>query len=371
MTPAGRPAPARWWRPLPDGRLACFLCPRRCRLRDGQRAFCFVRRRRGEEIVLDTYGRSTGFCVDPVEKKPLYHFLPGTPVLSFGTAGCNLGCRFCQNWTISRSRDTAALSEEASPATIAAAAAGLGCAAVAFTYNDPVVFAEYAIDTARACRAAGVATIGVTAGYVSTAARAEFFSAFDAVNVDLKAFQDRFYRRQALSGRGGLAEVLDSLRWLRRRGGCWLELTTLLIPGLNDTTTEIAALVDWVAGELGPETPLHFTAFHPDWKLRDRPPTPAAILRRARALARERGLRHVYTGNIHDPEGQSTFCAGCGCVLIEREGFRLLSWRLGPDGACPDCGKKLAGRFASRPGTWGGRRLPVDLAAFRTGRRPG
>ncbi len=355
--------PARWWRTLEDGRIECFLCPRRCRLRVGQRAFCFVRANQDGRLVLTTWGRSTGFCVDPIEKKPLCHFLPGTPVLSFGTAGCNLGCRFCQNWQTSRSREVDALCDRAGPETIAAAARRLGCASVAFTYNDPVVFAEYALDVAAACRAAGIRTVAVTAGYVAPEAREEFFAGMDAANVDLKAFRDDFYRRLCLAPEGALAAVLDTLAWIRHESRTWLEITTLLIPGANDDPEEIRAGCRWIVAELGPDVPLHFTAFHPDFRLQDHPGTPAATLRRAREIAHEEGLRFVYTGNVHDPEGQSTRCPGCGQLLVGRDGFEIRSWRLAPGGRCPDCRLVLPGVFGARPGTWGSRRLPVRIGA--------
>ncbi len=353
--------PARWWRPLEDGRIECTLCPRLCRLAEGQRGFCYVRRRRGGRMELTTYGRSTGFCVDPIEKKPLYHFLPGTAVLSFGTAGCNLACKFCQNWSISHSRETAALSDEAGPEEIARAAVRLGCASVAATYNDPIVFAEYAIDTARACHEVGVAAVAVTSGYVTDTARAEVFSPFDAVNVDLKAFTDDFYHRVCLSGRGGLPEVQDTLRWLVHESDAWVEITTLLIPGLNDGDEEIAEESRWILRELGPDVPVHFTGFHPDYKLTDRPPTSVATLRRARRIALDVGLRFVYTGNVPDPEGQHTYCPGCGAAVIEREGYVIRGYGLDERGACRACGTRLPGRFQAGPGTWGGGRLPVRL----------
>jgi pyruvate formate lyase activating enzyme len=349
---AERPFPTRFWHPLADGRIQCDVCPRACRLAEGQRGFCFVRARRADAVVLTTYGRSSGFCVDPIEKKPLSHFLPGTAVLSFGTAGCNLGCRFCQNWDISKSRETDTLADAADPERIARTAARLDCPSVAFTYNDPVVFLEYAADTARACRDLGIRSVAVTAGYVLPAARAELFSAIDAANVDLKAFSDDFYRG-VCSGR--LAPVLETLEWLRRETSVWLEITTLLIPGLNDSDEGIAALAEWVGSRLGPDVPLHFTAFHPDWR------TPLTTLRRARQLAIEAGLRYVYTGNVPDADGQSTWCHACGARLIGREGYRITAWGLGAEGRCGRCGTACAGVFEQKPGAWGERRLPVVM----------
>lgn len=350
--------PTRYWQRLDDGRVQCDLCPRACKLRDGQAGACFVRECRGGTVVLASYGRSSGFCVDPIEKKPLSHFLPGTPVLSFGTAGCNLACRFCQNWDISKSRERDRLAAVAGPELIAETALRLGCRSVAFTYNDPVVFMEYAIDVARACRARGLRAVAVTAGYVNPAPREVFFREMDAANIDLKAFSEDFYHR--LTG-GHLAPVLETLEYVARETSVWLEVTTLLIPGANDSDEELRDLARWVREHLGEEVPLHFTAFHPDWRMRDRPPTPPATLRRARSIGRAEGLRHVYTGNVRDREGQTTWCGGCGQALIVRDGYRVEGWALDEVGRCVHCGTRLAGVFEERPGAWGARRLPVAM----------
>ncbi|HVS12680.1 MAG TPA: AmmeMemoRadiSam system radical SAM enzyme [Thermoanaerobaculia bacterium] len=350
----------RYWRTLDDGRVECELCPRRCRLREGQRGMCFVRARQRDQIVLTTYGRSSGFCIDPIEKKPLNHFLPGTPVLSFGTAGCNLACRFCQNWDISKSREIHRLTDRATPEVLVAAAERLGCRSIAFTYNDPAIFLEYAVDIAAAARERGIRSVAVTAGYLEEAPRRELFAAMDAANVDLKAFTERFYR--TICG-GSLAPVLETLEHLRHETDVWFEITTLLIPGENDHPAELERLATWVHERLGDDVPLHFTAFHPDWKMRDRPPTPASTLTRAREIARAAGLRYVYTGNVHDPEGQSTRCSGCDAVVIGRDWYRILSWDLDGDGRCARCGTRCPGRFEDAPGTWGARRQPVRLAA--------
>jgi pyruvate formate lyase activating enzyme len=342
---------------LPDGRMECRLCPRFCKLQEGQRGFCFVRQRTGGGMVLTTYGRSSGFCVDPIEKKPLNHFLPGTSVLSFGTAGCNLGCRFCQNWDISKARESDRLSDAASPDAIAASAKRLGCRSVAFTYNDPVIFAEYAIEVAQACRAQDIRTVAVTAGYITDEARPEFYRAMDAANVDLKAFTEDFYHRLCYAQ---LQPVLDTLVYLRRETDVWFEVTTLLIPGENDSRGELDRASDWFAANLGPDVPWHFTAFHPDFKMLDKPRTPPAILTRAREIARAKGLKHVYTGNVHDHTGGSTWCPACGALLIERDWYELGAYNL--DGnRCRACGSEIAGRFERQPGTWGARRLPVRL----------
>ena len=350
--------PARHWHVLEDGRIQCDVCPRYCRLQDGQRGLCFVRVRQGDGMVLETYGRSSGFCIDPIEKKPLNHFYPGTPVLSFGTAGCNLTCKFCQNWSISKARQVDALNSIASPQHIARMAQQTQCVSVAYTYNDPVVFLEYAVDTALACRDLGIRNVAVTAGYISAAARDDFFAPMDAANVDLKAFRPDFYRQ--LCG-GDLQPVLDTLVYLCRHTKVWTEITTLLIPGLNDGDDEITDLARWVAGELGPHVPLHFSAFHPDWKLADRPPTPPATLTRARAIARDQGLHHVYTGNVHDPAGGSTFCPHCDALLIGRDWYELTAWNLTDHSACRQCGQTLAGHFQPRPGQWGRQRVPLRV----------
>ncbi|CDL01216.1 conserved protein of unknown function [Magnetospirillum gryphiswaldense MSR-1 v2] len=350
--------PARHWHLVEDGRIQCDVCPRYCKLNDGQRGLCFVRARDGDRMVLTTYGRSSGFCVDPIEKKPLNHFLPGTPVLSFGTAGCNLTCKFCQNWDISKAREIDRLNDAASPLEIAAMAEKLNCRSVAYTYNDPVVFMEYAIDTAIECKKRGIRNVAVTAGYMAPEARREFYAHMDAANVDLKAFTEDFYHQ--LCG-GHLADVLDTLVYLKHETDVWFEITTLLIPGKNDGDAELAALSAWVMEHLGPDVPLHFTAFHPDWKMRDIGNTPAASLARARAIAQAAGLHFVYTGNVHDEAGGTTFCPHCGAVLIGRDWHQLTRWGLDEHGGCRACGAALPGMFEARPGTWGRKRLPVRL----------
>ena len=359
-------APARHFSTLPDGRLQCDVCPRECKLQDGQRGLCFVRARKGDALVLTTYGRSSGYCVDPIEKKPLNHFLPGTPVLSFGTAGCNLTCRFCQNWDISKSREMETLADQAPPHKVVQAAINLGCRSVAFTYNDPVVFLEYAVDVALAARDAGVRSVAVTAGYMKPEARRDFYGTMDAANVDLKGFSESFYRNV---GGGQLEPVKQTLEYLVKETRTWVEITTLLIPGLNDSDAELDQLTGWVAQKLGPEVPLHFTAFHPDWRMREIPPTPPQTLSRARALAMANGLRFVYTGNVHDEDGGSTYCPGCADKVIGRDWYQLTAWRLDETGHCLGCGHKLAGVFEGPPGTWGPKRLPVVLSQAGAPRR--
>jgi len=352
--------PARYWHAIADGRVQCDLCPRDCKLHEGQRGACFVRMREQDQMVLTTYGRSSGFCIDPIEKKPLNHFYPGSSVLSFGTAGCNLACKFCQNWDISKSRDMDSLMDQASPETIAAAAEEYGCKSVAFTYNDPVIFAEYAMDVADACHARGIQTVAVTAGYVHAPARHDFFSKMDAANVDLKAFTDDFYFK--LTG-SHLQPVLDTLHYLRHETTVWFEITTLLIPGHNDSDAEITALSEWVAQALGPDVPLHFSAFHPDHKMRDVPATALATLVRARHIALQAGLHHVYTGNVHHHDGDTTLCTVCKTSLVERDWYKIRQYHLTGAGHCPTCGTALAGRFGLRAGNFGRHRIPIAINA--------
>ncbi|MCZ6796029.1 MAG: AmmeMemoRadiSam system radical SAM enzyme [Planctomycetota bacterium] len=362
MSSSASTVPGRFWQRLEDGRIQCDLCPRFCRLHEGQRGMCFVRAREQDRMVLTTYGRSSGFCVDPIEKKPLNHFLPGTPVLSFGTAGCNLACKFCQNWDISKSREMDTLADAASPDTIARAARRLGCRSVAFTSNDPVIFHEYAVDVAAACREVGVRAVAVTAGYVCPEPREEFYSYMDAANVDLKGFTRGFYRKVCGAE---LEPVLETLVYLKRETDVWFEITTLLIPGENDSDRELEELTGWVVEHLGPDVPVHFTAFHPDWKMLDKPRTPAATLTRARGIALKNGIRYAYTGNVHDVGGGSTYCYGCGARLIARDWYVLGEWSLTEDGECRSCGAPCAGVFEASPGDWGAQRLPVRLGDFQ------
>jgi pyruvate formate lyase activating enzyme len=350
--------PARYWHRLPDGRLQCDLCPRDCKLHEGQRGACFVRARQQDQMILTTYGRSSGFCIDPIEKKPLNHFYPGSSVLSFGTAGCNLACKFCQNWDISKSRDMDRLMDQASPAAIANAACQGGCQSVAFTYNDPVIFAEYAMDVADACHALGIQTVAVTAGYMHAQPRCDFYAKMDAANVDLKAFSDDFYYKLTASH---LQPVLDTLVYLRHETQVWLEITTLLIPGHNDSDAEITAMCHWLRQALGPEVPLHFSAFHPDHKMPDVPATPLATLVRARQIGLAAGLHYVYTGNVHHAQGDTTFCPHCRAPLIRRDWYQINQYRLTPDGHCPDCGSAVAGRFGAQAGHFGRQRIPIAI----------
>ena len=353
--------PTRYWHKLEDGRVQCDLCPRECKLHEGQRGLCFVRACVNEQVVLTTYGRSSGFCIDPIEKKPLNHYLPGTPVLSFGTAGCNLACKYCQNWDISKSRQLDTLMDKADPETIARAAEELGCRSVAYTYNDPVIFHEYAIDVAKACKDRNIKSVAVTAGYICPEPRKEFFQHMDAANVDLKAFSEDFYWKVTGSH---LAQVLDTIEYIHHETDVWMELTTLLIPGYNDSEKEVEEMTQWVVSKLGPDVPMHFTAFHPDYKLMDAQRTPISTLQRSREIAMKNGVRYAYTGNVHDKAGDSTYCHSCGVRLIERDWYVLGEWNLDSSGCCKRCGTQCAGVFESGHGDWGSKRQTVRLANY-------
>jgi pyruvate formate lyase activating enzyme len=350
--------PTRYWHYLDDGQIQCDLCPRHCHLQEGQRGLCYVRQRLDDQVKLVSYGRSSGFCIDPIEKKPLNHFYPGSAVLSFGTAGCNLACKFCQNWDMTKSREMDTLADAASPEQLAIAAHDNDCASIAFTYNDPVIFMEYALDVAAACRDKGVHTVAVTAGYIDPQPRVEFFRGVDAANVDLKAFDDNFYYK--LCG-AHLQPILETLQYIRHETDTWLELTTLLIPGENDSDAELQAMTQWVVEHLGPDVPMHFTAFHPDWKMREHSVTPRATLTRARKIAMGNGVRYAYTGNVRDAEGGSTWCPTCGALLIERLGYQLGRWGIGPDGCCQRCQSPVPGCVADGPGSAPGHPVRVRM----------
>ena len=352
---------ARYWHMLDDGRMQCDLCPRDCKLHEGQRGACFVRMREGDTMLLTTYGRSSGFCIDPIEKKPLNHFYPGSSVLSFGTAGCNLACKFCQNWDISKSKDLHQMMDETTPVMIAKVAAEHQCKSVAFTYNDPTIFAEYAMDVADACHAQGIKTVAVTAGYMHDIPRREFYAKIDAANVDLKAFTEDFYRQ--LTG-SELQPVLDTLRYLKHETDVWFEITTLLIPGKNDSDAELTAMCKWIKNELGADVPLHFSAFHPDYKMTDIPPTPPATLVRAREIGMREGLHYVYTGNVHHQQGDTTFCPNCKAALIVRDWYQINEYHLTHDGSCPHCHTQIAGHFDRIAGNFGRKRIPVVVGAY-------
>jgi pyruvate formate lyase activating enzyme len=333
------------WSPAPDAAVRCTLCPNECLIPPGASGRCRVRVNRDGTLRTLAWGRPAALAVDPVEKKPLYHFLPGSPVLSLGTLGCNLSCRFCQNDTLSRPDDDALADVAAAPLqppdAVARTALSRRIPLVAFTYNEPTVFFEYALDTAAACRAAGLRTIAVTNGCIAPAARAPFFAAMDAANIDLKSFRDDFYRRQCGTR---LQPVLDTLEWVRRETACWLEVTTLLIPGLNDTDAELSALAAWIADRLGPDTPLHFSAFHGACEMAGAAPTPPSTLLRARRIARSAGLRHVYLGNCALPGAADTLCPACGQLLVARHAFASRPLWTVP-GLCPSCSTPV-------PGVW-------------------
>lgn len=350
--------PTKYWHKLHDDRIQCDVCPRACKLREGQRGLCFVRGREDDQIMLYTWGRSSGFCIDPIEKKPLNHFLPGNSILSFGTAGCNLACKFCQNWDMSKSREMDILADQALPEELAATAKRLGCIGIAYTYNDPVIFMEYAMDVADACHELGLKSVAATAGYICPEPRAEFYRHMDAANVDLKAFTERFYKK--ICG-GELAAVLDTLEYLKHETDVWFEITNLLIPGENDSSAEIDAMTRWVVDHLGPDIPMHFSAFHPDWKMMDKPRTPPETLTRAREIAIANGIRYPYTGNVYDTVGESTYCHNCGAMLIERCWYKLGHWGLTDEGHCLKCHTPLPGVFNGPPGTWGPQRKMVRI----------
>ncbi len=325
--------------PIEGGKIRCDICPRYCVLGKGQRGLCFVRKNMDGKLVLTTYGRSSGIAIDPIEKKPLYHYYPGSSVLSFGTAGCNLTCKFCQNWDMSKSRQMDILQVSASPEQIAQSAVKNGCKSVAFTYNDPVIFMEYAIDTAIACHELGIKTVAVTAGYINPEPAIEFFKHMDAVNVDLKGFTNGFYQKLCSAH---IQPVLDTLAYIGNETDCWLEITNLLIPGYNDSTTEITLLCEWVVNTLGDTLPVHFSAFHPAYKMMDVPHTSTETMMNAQQIAKSTGLKHVYLGNVRTPSGQNTKCVNCGKVLVLREGYRTQIIGL-ENGQCVECSTRCNG----------------------------
>ena len=336
--------PAKWWKAVGAGKYKCSLCPHHCLLKDGQKGVCFGRKATKDALVTINYGCATGLAVDPVEKKPLYHFYPGSNTLSFGTIGCNLSCNFCQNWHITKTKTEDLLRERSlTPEIIVNAAKSNNCDSVSFTYNDPVTFAEFAIDVAKACHANGLKTIAVTAGYIEGPARQEFFEHMDAVNIDLKGFSDDFYKSYC---KGTLAPVLDTLKYVAQKTDAWLEVTNLLIPGANDKSTDLKEMCRWIFFDLGAHIPVHFSAFHPDCELVDRPSTSPKTVHEARQIAAESGLVHVYTGNFRDEKGSTSFCAKCRARVIVRDGFRVIEMNL-KGNKCGRCGEKIEGHFRS------------------------
>lgn len=352
--------PAQYWHQFDDDRIQYDLCPRDCKLHERQHGACSVRGRIGNTMVLTTYGRSSGFRVDSIEKKPLNQFYPGSSVLSFGTAGCNLACKFCQNWDISKSRSFDKLADQASPEDIARYAGKHDCMSVAFTYNDPVIFTEYAMDVADACHERDIKTVAVTAGYIHAQPRCDLSAKMDAANVDLKAFTEEFYIKQTGSH---LQPVLETLKYLKHETNMRLELTILLIPGLNDSAWEIGAMSDWIAEELGVDVPPHFSAFHPDYKLKEIPFTPTETLIQARKIALDTGLQYVYIGNVHNLEGDTTYCPTCGNVLIVRDWDEIKQYRLTHNGHCEDCNTAITGCFEQFAGQFDRQHIPVKIEA--------
>ncbi len=332
---------AKWWEPSDKEKILCTLCPRYCKIGDGQAGFCFIRQNYGGKLYTIGYGRPTGFAIDPIEKKPLNHFLPGTTVLSFGTAGCNLGCKFCQNWSISKAKLDDLNSTGASPEEVVGIAKHYGTPSIAYTYNDPTIFGEYVIDISKIARENGIKSVMVTAGYIDKNARKEVYKYIDAANVDLKAFTDKFYHKLTFSH---LADVLDTLVWLKNETDIWFEITTLLIPGENDSSEEIKQESDWILKNLGDSIPLHFTAFHPDFRMRDKPATSKKTLERARKIALTEGIKFCYVGNVHDEDGQTTFCPNCHASLIKRDWHSVLTKKI-KDGKCYNCDTEIPGVF--------------------------
>jgi pyruvate formate lyase activating enzyme len=333
---------ARWWNPEPNGKVHCYLCPRHCHIGSGQAGFCFIRTNCGGKLYSLGYAHPAALQIDPIEKKPLNHFLPGTRVFSMGTAGCNMGCFFCQNWDISKSRSDQVHSTFVPPEDVVLLAKRNGCPSIAFTYNEPTIWGEYVIDICHAAKEAGIKTVMVSNGYITREAFHDIYDHIDAANIDLKAFTENFYGRVTLTH---LEPVLETLRWLKYETNVWFEITNLIIPTLNDAPSETRELAEWVLRHLGPDVPLHFTAFHPDFKLRDKPRTPPETLHAARATALQAGLHYVYEGNIYS-DGAHTTCPSCKALLIRRSWHDVEQNRL-LNGCCPKCGLAIPGRWAN------------------------
>ena len=347
---------ASWWEAEPGGRVHCYLCPRHCHIHAGQSGFCFIRVNRGGKLYSLGYGSPAALQIDPIEKKPLSHFLPGSRVFSMGTAGCNMGCFFCQNWDISKSRQDQVRSQRVAPEDVPLLAIEHSCESIAFTYNEPTIWGEYVIDICKAAKDHGLKTVMVSNGYITREAFHDIYDHIDAANIDLKAFTETFYGKITLTH---LQPVLDTLQWLKNETSVWFELTNLLIPTLNDGAAEIGKLSEWVMEHLGPDVPLHFTAFHPDFKLRDKPATPPETLHQARKIALDAGLHYVYEGNIFS-EGANTGCPSCGQLLIRRSWHNVLENHL-KNGACPSCGVVIPGVW-QRSGKSGLQRAASSLA---------
>ncbi len=332
---------ADWWELTESGKILCTLCPRYCKIGNGQSGFCFVRKNIDGKLYSIGYGRPTGFAIDPIEKKPLNHFYPGSGILSFGTAGCNLGCKFCQNWSMSKAHIDDQNSLRVSPEDVVNLALKNKANSIAYTYNDPTIFGEYVIDISKMAREEGLKSVMVTAGYIDKKARVDVYKYIDAANVDLKAFNKDFYRKLTLSN---LNDVLDTLIWLKKETDIWIEITTLLIPGENDSTDELKKMCEWILENLGESVPLHFTAFHPDFKMNNKPPTSRETLKKSRGIALDAGIKYCYIGNVSDKDGQTTFCPKCRAVLIERDWHTVYTNKIN-NGQCFKCGEKIGGIF--------------------------
>ena len=334
---------AKWWHFNEKGETVCTLCPRYCVLADGQAGLCFVRKNIEGKLYALSYGRPTGFAIDPIEKKPLYHFLPGSEILSFGTAGCNLSCQFCQNWTMSKAKMDDLNALHATPDDVVALAKKYKVPSIAYTYNDPTVFAEYAMDISKLARKENIKSVMVTAGYIDKEARKDVYKYIDAANVDLKAFSDDFYVKLTNSH---LYDVLDTLIWLRKETNVWLEITTLLIPGENDSEEELKQMTSWITDNLSDEVPLHFTAFHPDFKLTDKPRTSLQTLKNAANIAKQAGIKYIYLGNVSDSTGQTTTCPNCSQTLIKRDWHSVSINKITKEGKCPHCSTPISGVYS-------------------------
>ncbi len=332
---------AKWWEPVENEKILCTLCPRYCKIGDGQPGFCYIRQNHNGKLYTLGYARPSGFAIDPIEKKPLNHFLPGTKVLSFGTAGCNLGCKFCQNWSISKAKIDDLNSVYATPEDVIALAKENNTPSIAYTYNDPTIFGEYVIDISKLGREENIKSVMVTAGYIDKEARKDVYKYIDAANVDLKGFTERFYWKTTFSH---LDDVLDTLIWLKNETDVWIEITTLLIPDENDSEEEIKLECEWILKNLADNVPLHFTAFHPDFKMKDKENTPECTLTKARGIALSMGIKYCYVGNVHNIEGQTTFCPDCGENLIRRDWHTVISDNL-TDGRCNNCDTLIDGVF--------------------------
>ena len=326
---------------LQNGKVQCTICPRNCILSDGQEGFCHVRKNINQNIELLTYGYNTGLAIDPVEKKPLYHFYPSSPILSFGTLGCNMGCLFCQNWDISKSKANPQNLNKTPPQEVVDIAKKYKCKSVAFTYNDPIIFFEYAIDTAKLCRENNIKTVVVTSGFINEEPAKEFFEYMDGANIDLKGFSQRFYGKNCLAK---LQPVLDTIKYAVNETNCHIELTTMLIEGENDSSEEIQAECEWILENLGDNVPIHFSAFFPHFKFEDRKATSFEALIKAYNIAKTVGLKYVYTGNLSNIETSTTYRKNCGEPIIIRSGYQILEYHL-ENSECEYCSAICDGRF--------------------------